>query len=92
MSELAQVIVAVATLVTAIAGATATVLIALRETNKKVDAVLGQVVTLNESTIGQLAASIETVRITAKEATGQHLTDKEQRHVDADPEANGESQ
>ena len=89
MSELAQVIVAVGGLITAIAGATVTVLVALRQTNKKVDAVMGQVTTLNESTIGQLAAAIETARIEAKESAGRMLTDKEQRHIDADPATNG---
>jgi len=89
VSELAQVIIACATLVTAIAGATATLLVALRNTNKKVEAVMAEVVTANEATIGQLAASIETVRIEAKEAAGKPLTAQEQRHIDASDSAKG---
>lgn len=89
---------ALATLITAIAGATVTVLVAVRTTNRKIDAVeakvdgvQNEVKTMNESTIGQLAASIETVRIETKEAAGKSLTTKEQRHLEADPAANGGS-
>ena len=83
MSELAQVIVAVGALITAMAGATATILVALHQTSRKVDAVMDQVVTANEATIGQLAAAIETLRIEQKEAAGRELTAQEQRHLDA---------
>lgn len=43
-----------------------------------------EVRTLNESTIGQLAAKAETTRILAKKAAGEPLTEKEQRHIAAD--------
>ena len=87
MSDLAQVITAVAALVVAMGTCTATILVALRSTSQKVDAVMGQVTTLNESTLGQLAAAIETVRIQKKEAAGEHITANEQRHVAAEEEA-----
>lgn len=75
--------------------ACALVITSLR-TNRKVDAVAVQVeavkkevVTLNESTLGQLGAATETRRIHEKEETGEQITDKEQRHIDAAPMEDG---
>lgn len=64
--------------------ATVVVMVLLVRINRKVDAVMGEVRTFNESTIGGLANAIETLRVETKQSTGKPLTPKEQRHIDAE--------
>lgn len=54
-----------------------------RSNKRTIDDVKEQVVTLNESTIGQLAANTETRRVEA--ITHDDRTAQEQRHVDTAP-------
>lgn len=82
------VIAAAGAFVTAAGATTVAVVVGLR-TSKKVDAVMGEVVTLNESTIGELAAKNETLLVLARKAAGYPLTAKQQRHLDAAFEQEG---
>lgn len=88
-SSTAQLILAVAALITAMAGATATILVAMREshkaTNRKVDAVDRKVDTFNELAVGELEAAKETRRILRMLAAGETINPREQRHIDAAP-------
>jgi hypothetical protein len=78
MSDAAQVIAAVSVLITALAGAVVSIVTLLR-----VNRVHDEVKTLNESTIGQLAAAVETRRTGA--IPHDDRTAQEQRHLDEAP-------
>jgi hypothetical protein len=76
VAEAATIITALGALVTGMA-----MLITAFRTHRKIEAVHHEVRTLNEATIGELAAKIETRRIEAKQAEGELLTAQEQRHI-----------
>jgi hypothetical protein len=72
-----------ALIIAAICLGTAQIITSLR-TNRKVDQVRQEVVTLNESTIGELLAKMETK--TVESIPHDERTAKEQRHLDSSPE------